>query len=36
MMNSRSLTITLIILILLAVLWTRGGLQKILNAALGN
>lgn len=34
-MNSRNMTIALLILITLAVMWTKGKLQKILEAAFG-
>lgn len=34
-MTSRSMTLTLLILITLAVLWAQGKLQKIFNAAFG-
>ncbi len=34
-MNDRTLTLTLILLITLAILWTNGKLQAVLNAAYG-
>ncbi len=35
-MNSKTLTITLLILIALAVLWSKGRLQSMFEAALGS